>query len=95
VIPAWPVRTSSRDRAATAAAVLALLASLAALWHIRRELNEVRRELQTVTAANIFLKKTLGDMTIAITAKDGEIDRLEHTPCNGREQMRPGGNRKH
>jgi hypothetical protein len=65
---------------------LALLASLALWWQARRELDKVRRELQAVTEANLFLKKTLGDMTIAITGKDREIDRLEHAPCHGQEK---------
>jgi hypothetical protein len=79
---------------ATAIAALALLASLAVSWQARRELDQVRRELQAVTAANQFLKKTLGDMTIAITAKDREIDRLENTPCNGQPNARPGSERR-
>jgi hypothetical protein len=74
------------------AAGLVLLASLAVWWHTRRELAVVRRELQTVSAANLFLKKTLGDMTIAITAKDREIDRLERAPCNGQD-TRPSSGR--
>jgi hypothetical protein len=77
----------------TLVAGLVLLASLAVWWHARRELTEVRRELQAVTEANLFLKKTLGDMTIAITGKDKEIDRLEHAPCNGQEKVQPGSKR--
>ena len=73
------------DKRVTLAAGLALLLSLAVWRQARRELDAVRRELQAVTEANIFLKKTLGDMTIAITAKDREIDRLEHAPCGRRE----------
>ena len=40
-----------------------------------------RQELQKVTAANDFLRKSLGDMTIALTAKQKEIDRLEQAGC--------------
>jgi hypothetical protein len=40
-----------------------------------------RQELEKVTAANDFLRKSLGDMTVALTAKDKEIDRLEQRPC--------------
>lgn len=94
MIPAWkPVRVSWLDRGLTLAAGLALLASLAVWWHTRRELHVVRRELQTVSAANLFLKKTLGDMTVAITAKDKEIDRLERAPCNGQDTRPSSGSR--
>jgi hypothetical protein len=81
------------DRGLALAAGLALLATLAVWWHTRRELGEVRQKLEAATAANVFLKKTLGDMTIAITAKDREIDRLEQAPCNGREKAGPGSTR--
>jgi hypothetical protein len=88
------VQLSRLDRRVTLAAGLALLASLAVWWQARRELDAVRRELQAVTAANLFLKKTLGDMTIAITAKDKETDRLGHSPCNGQEKARPDSERR-
>jgi len=55
-----------------------------------RELRVVRRELLLVTKANELLKKTLGDMTVAISAKDREIDRLRDSGCDGRERTRPG-----
>ena len=55
-----------------------------------RELRTVRRELLSVTNANELLKKTLGDMTVAITAKDREIDRLRDSGCDRRERTRPG-----
>jgi len=45
-----------------------------------------RRELRVVTRANEFLRKTLGDMTIAIVQKDREIDRLEQASCNSQEK---------
>jgi len=95
VIPAWkPVRVGWWDRALALAAALALLASLAIWRHTRRELDAVRRELQAVGAANLFLKKTLGDMTVAITAKEKEIDHLEQAPCNGQDKARPGSERR-
>jgi hypothetical protein len=53
--------------------VLALMVALATSW-------SDRQELQKVTAANDFLRKSLGEMTVAITAKQKEIDRLE-TAC--------------
>jgi len=70
-----------------------LLLSLGSSW-------KDRQELQKVTAANDFLRKSLGEMTLALTSKDKEIDRLEQAGCAGREQTPPGtpqastGNRK-
>ncbi len=55
-----------------------------------RELRAVRRELLLVTKANELIKKTLGDMTVAITAKDREIHRLRDSGCDGQERARPG-----
>jgi hypothetical protein len=52
----------------------ALILSIISAWHDRQE-------LQKITVANDFLRKSLGEMTVAITAKDKEIDRLEQTPC--------------
>ena len=69
---------------------LAVIFSLAACLKARRELQVGRRELLAVTTANEFLKKTLGEMTIAVTAKEKEIDRLEHAGCYGQETARPG-----
>lgn len=54
----------------------ALLLSIDATWNARQELAKV-------TAANDFLRKSLGDITIALTAKDKEIDRLQQTGCGG------------
>ncbi|HUE05306.1 MAG TPA: hypothetical protein VMR62_37515 [Bryobacteraceae bacterium] len=78
------------DRGLALAAGLLLLVSLALWWQSRRELDSVRRELRAVSAANEFLKRTLGDMTIALTAKDKEMDRLGRVPCEGQEKARPG-----
>jgi hypothetical protein len=69
---------------------LALIFSSAVCLKARRELQAARRELLAVTTANEFLKKTLGDMRVAIGAKDREIDRLEHVGCDGQEKARPG-----
>lgn len=68
---------------------LALLFSLALCLKARRDLQAARRDLQAVTRANEFLKSTLGDMTVAMAAKDREIDRLQHTGCKGQENARP------
>jgi hypothetical protein len=35
-----------------------------------------RQDLQTVTAATLSLRKTLGEMAVALTEKDREIDRV-------------------
>ena len=69
---------------------LALVASLAACWNIMRELQAAQQELVATTIANEFLKKTLGEMTIAMNAKQKEIDRLENANCDGQEKARPG-----
>lgn len=66
----------------------ALVFSLAFAWNARRELQVVRRELLALTTANEFLKSTLGEMTVAITTKDREIDRLQHSGCEGQEKAR-------
>jgi len=75
---------------------LTLIASLSLIFCVvtflrdSRELQTVRRELLLVTKANDLLKMTLGDMTVAITAKDREIDRLRDSGCDGQERARPG-----
>jgi hypothetical protein len=65
---------------------LTMLLLFTVWWTARRDLVAVRRELQGVIVANDFLKKTLGEMTVTLTAKDREIDRLERSPCAGHEQ---------
>jgi hypothetical protein len=54
-----------------------------------RDLHLVRRELVTATNANEFLKRTLGEMTIAITAKDRQIDSLQHSRCKVQDKAQP------
>ena len=68
---------------------LALISSSAFYLKTRRDLQAARRELLAVTTANELLKNALGDITVAITAKDREIDRLEHAGCVGQEKSRP------
>lgn len=53
---------------------LALCLSLATWW-------SSRQELQAITAANGSVRKTLGEMTIAMAEKDKQIDRLSALPC--------------
>jgi hypothetical protein len=81
-------------RVLTLAGALAILASLAILWNGRRQLRSVEHELQVVTGANEFLKKTLGDMTVAIASKDKEINRLQNSSCDSppKAQSHPGTN---
>jgi hypothetical protein len=45
-----------------------------------------RRELRAETDANVSLRKTLGEMTIAIAGKDREIDRIAQSPCDAKEK---------
>lgn len=49
-----------------------------------------RQELQAVTAANGSLRKTLGDLTIAIAEKDREIDRLTQSDCEVQKKPQVG-----
>jgi hypothetical protein len=45
-----------------------------------------RQELRAVLAANQTVRKTLGEMTIAIAEKDKDIDRLSVSPCGSPTQ---------
>ena len=68
---------------------LGLLTSVSSSWHLWRELQSARRESLVVIRANDFLKKRLGDMAVALTAKDREIDRLQRSACDGRDKAQP------
>jgi hypothetical protein len=57
---------------------LALILSLATAWKLQRDLQ---RELRAVTDANDILRKTLGDLTIAVTEKDKQIERFNDSSC--------------
>jgi hypothetical protein len=48
-----------------------------------------RRNLRMVTSANKFLKKTVGEMAVAISAKDREINRLTELPCSSKTEPQP------
>jgi hypothetical protein len=52
----------------------ALILSIVSSW-------KDRQELQKVIAANNFLRKSLGDMTIALTASEKELNRLQQAGC--------------
>ena len=73
----------------TMLAVSALAFSLTAWLSAKRDVQTTRRELVGVTKANEFLKKTLGDMTMAITAKDRQIDQLLGSGCDEKEKTLP------
>jgi hypothetical protein len=45
-----------------------------------------RQELEAITAANESVRKTLGEMTVALADKDREIDRLSGSPCSTGEK---------
>ena len=81
---------SKLQRYLTLIAGLSLIFCVVTSLRASRELRAVRRELFLVTKANELLKKTLGDMTVAITAKDREIDRLRDSQCDGQERGGPG-----
>jgi hypothetical protein len=53
---------------------------------------KTRQELKVVTVANQSLRKTLGDMMVAIAEKDREIDWLARSACDAAEksQVEPG-----
>jgi hypothetical protein len=53
---------------------LALIVSLV-LW--RNGQRDLKQQLHTVTDANGVLRQSLGDLTVAITQKEQEIDRLQ------------------
>ena len=70
----------------TIALSIALLLSLATSWKVQRDVD---RELRIITGANELLRKTLGDLTVAITEKNKEIERLGNSSCDGDNQKRP------
>jgi hypothetical protein len=71
---------------------LALIIILAAICgKVAVDLRAMRHELQITIGANEFLKKTLGEMTVAIAAKQREIDRLTQTSCGGPDRGKVSG----
>jgi hypothetical protein len=68
---------------------LALILSVAFASYSWWQLQSARRELLAVTNANETLRKTLGEMAVAIAAKDKEINRLQHAVCRERGKMGP------
>jgi hypothetical protein len=49
-----------------------------------------RQEVQAVTVANESLRKTLGELTVAIAEKDKELDRMARSACDTGQQSRVG-----
>jgi hypothetical protein len=60
---------------------MAFVLSLAIAWKTYRDMH---RELYAVTDANRTLRDTVGELTIAITAREKEIDRLSRSSCEAR-----------
>ena len=65
--------------------VLTLLLALAliavmVLW--KRPQRDLQNEVQALTNANTSLKETLGEMTVALTKKEKQIDDLREAPCH-------------
>jgi len=54
--------------------------------------SRARQELRAVTVANEGLRKTLGEMTVAITEKERQIDRLSQMPCSTPSDKTPAAN---
>ena len=64
--------------AVTLILALALLSSLI-VW--RKTQRDLREQLNIVSDANNALRESLGELTVAGTDKDKEIDRLLQMPC--------------
>jgi hypothetical protein len=62
-----------------------LFSSVALCFSVENWLR-ARQELRVVTAANESLRKTLGNLIVAMGEKDREIDRLAGSPCEGNER---------
>ena len=80
---------SRLQKVVAAIAALSLILASAACVKAWREVQGTQRELRAMTSANDFLRKTLGEMTAAIAAKDTQIDRLERSGCNSLQQEQP------
>ena len=76
-------------RAHTILTVILGLAVIVLVLLGRKTERELRQELHTITDANSVLRETLGNLTIAITDKDKQIDRLLGSSCTTPEQTKP------
>jgi hypothetical protein len=77
-------------RALVIAGAVVVLGAASLALKVRQDLQSARQELHSAVAANEFLRKTLGDMSRAIAAKDRQIDLLERGSCEGGQKMGPG-----
>jgi hypothetical protein len=64
--------------------IIFFLALVGSLTVSRRTRQNQQQEIDQITDANNSLRKTLGDLTIAITQREREIDRL--IPCEAPEK---------
>ena len=83
------IRLSALNKGLILVVGLALISSLVVCSNARLQMKAAQNELLAVIRANEFLKKTLGDMTLTLTRKDQEIDRLERAGC-GEQDAQPG-----
>jgi hypothetical protein len=73
-------------------AVLTIILGLALIVSAilgRKTQGDLQQELHAATDANGVLRETLGQLTIAITDKDKQIDRLLRSPCKVPEGENP------
>jgi hypothetical protein len=80
----------SWNKLRTPALVLAI-AALTAASNVAVSMQmgrKTREQVESLKSANEFLRKTLGDLTVAITEKDKELQRRAQPPCAG-EQSPP------
>src|ERR1700686_219439 len=73
-------------------AVLTIILSLALIVSVilsRKTQRDLQQESHPLTDANGILRETLGQLTIAITNKDKQIDRLLSSPCKVPEGENP------
>jgi hypothetical protein len=77
-------------------AVLTIILGLALIVSVilgRKTQRKLQQEMHTVTNANGVLRETLGQLTIAITNKDKQIDRLLSSPCKVPQGENPDSRR--
>jgi hypothetical protein len=60
---------------------VALIVCLTIVWRARQEMGHMKQEFHEITDANEVLKTHLGDLTLAITQREAEIDRLRSSRC--------------
>lgn len=68
--------------------IIALALVVLALNSERKE-QDLAHEILVLTDANDGLRNTLGDLTIAITQKEKQIDDLRSLPCKDTPEAKP------